>query len=176
MPRHDSSRKLLDTINLDICDDPGEADTTPPKKLNTGFLFLQHARQKSLVAVIDRKERRKEARQAARHLREEFPPTITLKKENINWIGVEAWRDRSSIHENMSIFHLIKSWLLNRHDRENYFQMISLYLSCRSFNRLRPSLFNSNAKLNMCTKRQNLNLQLSGWLSHTLVQRVGSKD
>ena len=77
------------------------------KKLNTGFLFFQHARQKSLVAVIDRKESRKEARQTSTR---GIPPTITLKRENINWIGVAAWRDRSSIHENMSIFHLVKSW------------------------------------------------------------------
>ena len=52
MPQHDGSRKLLDTNNLHICDDPGETITTPPEKLKKVFLFFQQARQKSLVTVV----------------------------------------------------------------------------------------------------------------------------
>ena len=43
MPRHNNSRKLLATINLDIYDDLGEADTTTPETLNKVFVFIQQA-------------------------------------------------------------------------------------------------------------------------------------
>ena len=97
MPRHNNSSKLVATINLDICDDPGEADTTTPEKLNKAFVFFQQARQKSLVTVIalevctmiegsfsllPNSSLKGEAGRATSTIG--IPPTITLKRANIN--------------------------------------------------------------------------------------------